>query len=67
MRVIYPEDTKLSVPQVVTEVVQEDGTIEEVGSRRASEPSGFCIEFSPIFSTGITMSGEDSSRLSLLF
>ena len=66
MRVIYPADTKKEVPQVVTEVVQEDGTLAPVRGN-AGQPATFSIEFTPVFSTGVCMSDEDSARLSMLF
>ena len=67
MRVIRPEDTRKEVPQVITEVVQEDGSLVPAGYSIMESRPGFAIEFTPVFSTGIQVDDEDSARLSLLF
>lgn len=67
MRVIRPEDTRKEVPQVVTEVVQDDGSLAPAGYSGEGGHQGFAIEFTPVFSTGIQVDDEDSARLSLLF
>lgn len=66
MQVIYPEDTRKEVPQVITETVLEDGTIFQPGGGQTSTDS-FSIEFTPVYSTGVKVSDEDSEKLSMLF